>query len=101
MPARDALWMGTRGGADVLGRQDIGEIAPGKAADLAVFDVSGLEFAGALCDPVAALLFCGSRRAKHVVVNGELVVEDGRLSLVDEGRLASRANALARRLLNG
>ena len=102
MPARDALWMATRGGAEVLGRDDIGEIAPGKAADLALFDVSGIDFAGALSDPVAAVVFCGAgHKAKHVVVNGRMVVENGRLCLLDEGKLARRANVLAQRLLNG
>ena len=102
MPARDALWMATRGGSEVLGREDIGELAPGKAADLAVFDVSGIDFAGALSDPVAAVVFCGaSHKAKHVVVNGKLVVEDGRLRLIDESELARRANSLSKRLVDG
>jgi cytosine/adenosine deaminase-related metal-dependent hydrolase len=102
MPARDALWLATRGGAEVLGRDDIGQLAPGKAADLALFDVSGIDFAGALSDPVAAVLFCGaSHKAKHVVVNGELVVEHGRLVRVEEPKLARRANALSKRLVDG
>jgi len=100
MPARDALWAATRGGAEVLGRDDIGELSPGKAADLSVFDLSGIDFAGSLCDPVAAVLFCGaSHKAKHVVVNGKIVVEDGRLSRLDEGALARRANSLSAKLL--
>ena len=100
MPARDALWIATRGGARVLGRDDIGELSPGKAADLAVFDLSGIEFAGSLSDPVAAALFCGaSHKAKHVLVNGEPVVEDGRLLKVDERALAAKANALSREML--
>jgi cytosine/adenosine deaminase-related metal-dependent hydrolase len=102
MPARDALWLATRGGAEVLGRSDIGELAPGKAADLALFDVSGLDFAGALSDPVAAVVFCGaSHKAKHLIVNGRQVVENGRLALVDEDKLARRANALSKRLVAG
>ena len=100
MPARDALWLATRGGAEVLGRDDIGELSPGKAADVAVFDVSGIDFAGSLSDPVAALLFCGaSHKAKHVVVDGKVVVEDGRLTRVDETLVARKANRLSRRLL--
>ncbi|MBI5239474.1 MAG: 8-oxoguanine deaminase [Elusimicrobia bacterium] len=100
MPARDALWIATRGGAAVLGRDDIGELSPGKAADLTVFDLSGIEFAGALSDPVAAVLFCGSsHKAKHVMVNGELVVEDGRLLKADETALAAKANQLSREML--
>ena len=100
MPARDALWMATRGGAAVLGRDDIGQIGPGKAADLAVFRVDTIDFAGALSDPVAAILFCGtSHRAKWTIVNGRIVVEDSRLVGHDEARLAARANELARTLL--
>ena len=100
MPARDVLWMATRGGGEVLGRDDIGELSPGKAADIAVFDVSGLDFAGSLSDPVAALVFCGaSHKAKHVLVNGEPAVEDGRLVKVDEQALAKRANKLSREML--
>ena len=100
MPARDALWIATRGGSEVLGRDDIGELSPGKAADIAIFDVSGLDFAGSLSDPVAALVFCGaSHKAKHVLVHGELVVEDGKLVKVDERALASRANKLSQEML--
>ena len=100
MPARDALWIATRGGAEVLGRDDVGELSPGKAADVAIFDLSGLEYAGALSDPVAAVLFCAAgRRARHVLVNGETVVAEGRLAKADEGALARRANRLAREML--
>jgi len=101
MPARDALWMATRGGAQVLGRDDIGRIAPGKAADVAVFRVDTVDFAGAQSDPVAALLFCGTtHRAKWTIVNGHVVVEDGRLVHHDEMRIAARANELAKALLD-
>jgi cytosine/adenosine deaminase-related metal-dependent hydrolase len=100
MPARDALWVATRGGAEVLGRDDIGEISPGKAADLALFDVGGIDFAGSQSDPVASVLFCGaSHKAKHVLVNGRMVVEDGRLTTVDERALARKANKLSKEML--
>ena len=100
MPARDALWVATRGGAEVLGRDDIGSLQAGKAADFSLFDVSGLDYAGALSDPVAAVVFCGAgHRTKATVVNGKIVVENGRLTLVDEGDLARRANRLAQELL--
>jgi cytosine/adenosine deaminase-related metal-dependent hydrolase len=99
LSAREALWAATRGGARVLGRDDIGEISPGKAADIALFDLSGLDFAGSLSDPVAAAVFCGaSHRARLVVVDGRVVVEDGRLALIDEEALARKANALAKRM---
>jgi len=100
MPARDALWAATRGGAEVLGRDDIGELSPGKAADVAVFDLSGIDFAGSLSDPVAAAVFCGaSHKARHVLVDGRAVVEDGRLALVDEAAVAREANRLSREML--
>ena len=100
MPARDALWIATRGGAEVLGRNDIGELSPGKAADLSLFDVSGIDFAGSLSDPVAAVVFCGaSHKARHVLVNGEQVVKDGRLVRIDETALARKANKLSREML--
>ncbi|MBI5630017.1 MAG: 8-oxoguanine deaminase [Elusimicrobia bacterium] len=100
MPARDALWMATRGGARVLGRDDIGAVAPGKAADLAIFDLNRVDYAGAMSDPVAALLFCGTgHRAKWTIVNGRIVVEDGRLLTADEGALVRKANDISRRLL--
>jgi len=100
MPARTALRLGSRGGAEVLGRDDIGRIEPGLAADLAVYDVGDIAYAGALHDPVGALVFCvGRRRAHLVLVNGEVVVEQGRLVRVDEERLVRRQNEIAARLL--
>jgi len=100
MPARDALWLATRGGAEVLGRDDIGELSPGKAADLSIFDVSDIDFAGSLSDPVAAVLFCGAGvRAKHVLVDGRPVVENGRLALVDQAAVARQANKLSQEML--
>ena len=96
MPARTALEIATLGGAKVLGRNDIGSIEPGKAADIAIFDVSGIDFAGAQSDPVAALAFCGaSHRTKYTIVNGEVVVENGRLTKVDEIKVARNANRIA------
>ena len=99
MTARDALALATRGGAQVLGRDDIGQLAPGMAADLALFRLDGLGFAGgAVHDPVAALMFCASVQAAYTVVNGRIVVRDGQLATVDLGPLIERHNALARLL---
>lgn len=96
MPARDALRIATRGGADALGFEAVGSLETDKAADIAVFDLNGVDFAGAWHDPVAALLFAGaSRRARWVMVNGRLVVEDFALAGLDEEELAARANRLA------
>ena len=99
MPARDAFKIATRGGAEVLGRGDIGSIEPGKAADIAVFDVSGLDFAGSQSDPLASLLFCGpGHRTKYTIVNGKVVVKNGRLVNVDEFKLAEKTNRIAKKM---
>jgi cytosine/adenosine deaminase-related metal-dependent hydrolase len=87
MTARDALHLGTRGGAAVLGRDDIGELSPGKRADVAVWRTDGLELGGA-CDPVAGLVFSGPHRVDRLLVGGEDVVRDGRLVRMDEEELA-------------
>ena len=100
MPARDALRMATRGGASVLGRDDIGQLKVGHAADVAVFDVTGLDYAGSAGDPVASLLFCGSsHRAKYTLVDGKVVVENGKLVNIDEKKVAVQANAACLDLL--
>lgn len=78
LTARQALELATLGGAKTLGRDDVGTLAPGKAADVAAFDLSATAFAGAQWDPVAALVFCGPVKAALVVVGGKVVVEDGR-----------------------
>jgi len=99
MTARDALALATRGGAEVLGRPDIGHLAPGMCADLALFDLRTVAFAGgAVHDPVASLLLCASAPAACTVVNGRVVVRAGRLTTVDLGPLVERHNAFARRL---
>jgi cytosine/adenosine deaminase-related metal-dependent hydrolase len=101
MTARQALEIATLGGARVLGRSDIGHIAPGMAADLAIFDLNRLEFAGALHDPLAALAFCAPVGALHTLVGGRFVVRDGHLTTVDLAKLVSRHNQLAAELLDG
>jgi len=102
MTARDMLEVATRGGARVLGRDDIGQLAPGMAADLALFDLRSLGFAGgAVHDPVASLLLCAPANAAYTIVNGRVVVREGRLSTVDLGPLIERHNRLARQLAAG
>jgi cytosine/adenosine deaminase-related metal-dependent hydrolase len=96
MTAREALRLGTRGGADVLGRDDIGAIAPGMCADLAVWGTDGLELAGA-ADPVAGLVFAGADRVDRLYVGGELVVQGGALVRADEGAIAREHRTHARR----
>ena len=101
MTARDALTLATRGGAQVLGRPDIGHLAVGMCADLALFDLETLAFAGgALHDPVGALLLCASPQAAYTIVNGRVVVRQGQLSTLELGPLLERHNRLARQLAN-
>ena len=97
MTAREALRLGTRGGAAVLGRSDIGSLEPGKRADFAVWRTDGLELGGA-DDPVAGLVFAGPHRVDRLVVGGEDVVRDGRLVRADEEEIARDHRVQARRL---
>ena len=99
MSAREALELGTRGGASMLGRNDIGSLEVGKAADLVAFRVDGIEHAGAQADPVAALLTCAPVGAWLSVINGRVVVEKGELQGVDVGALVSRHNEASRALV--
>ncbi|MEQ9242319.1 8-oxoguanine deaminase [Roseovarius indicus] len=97
MSAREALEIATRGGADVLGRPDCGRIAVGKRADIAVWDVSGVESAGSW-DP-AALLLAGPVKVRDLFVEGRSVVREGRMVTVDLPMVVERQNALAQRLM--
>ena len=101
LTARDALTMATRDGARVLNRDDIGQIAPDYAADMAIFDLNQIDFAGALHDPVAALIFCGPVKTRHTIINGRLVVRDGRLTTMDLGELMQRHRKFSMDLVNG
>jgi 8-oxoguanine deaminase len=99
MTARDALSVATRGGAQVLGRKDIGHLAVGMCADLVLFDLDTLGFAGgAVHDPVGSLLLCASPQADYTVVNGKVVVREGHLDTVDLGPLMELHNRLALQL---
>lgn len=99
LSARDILWIATRGGAEALGREDIGVIEPGKAADIAVFDLDRLDRVGHH-DALAALLYCGaSHYTRATLVNGELVVRDGQLTTVSEPELVAQARDWANRLI--
>ncbi|RBM08801.1 8-oxoguanine deaminase [Novacetimonas cocois] len=100
MRARTVLGLATRGGATVLGRDDVGHLSPGMAADLVAFDMRGIEYAGALSDPVAALVFCTPGHVALSIINGRVVVRDGHLVTCDVTQLAQRHNRLAHTLLN-
>lgn len=101
LTARQALELATRGGAQVLGRDDIGALAPDMAADFAAYRLSQIAFAGALHDPLAALVFCSSVNADWVVINGRVVVKEGHLVTLDLPRLLEQHNRLAAELLGG
>ena len=101
MTAREVLEIATRGGAQVLGRDDIGVLAPGMAADIVTVKLDEIGLAGALHDPLAALFFCHVPRVKHSVVNGHVVVRDGQITTLDLPRLIERHNRLARQLVQG
>lgn len=97
MSAREALEIATLGGARVLGRDDLGSVEPGKRADLAIWDMTGIEAAGSW-DPVAALVLCGPTRVRHLVVEGRQVVRDGAMVTVDVANMLDRQRRLAARL---
>ncbi len=101
LSAVEALWLATAGGARVLGRDDIGQLAPGMAADLIGYRLARLDFAGALHDPLAALVFCTPQRVDLSIINGRMVVEDGNLLTLDLLPVIERHNRLAHRLLVG
>jgi len=98
MSARGALEMATLGGARVLRRDDIGALAPDMAADFVAFDMAALPYAGALHDPVAALLFCQPQQVALSVINGEVVARGGRLLTIDVAATVARHNAMAAEL---
>lgn len=96
MSAREVLRIATRGGAEVLGRPDCGQIAVGKRADIAIWDASGLDSAGSW-DP-AALVLAGPRQVRDLFVDGRQIVQDGRIATLDLPRLVEDQNRLAARV---
>ncbi len=99
MTAREALYLGTRGGAAVLGRKDIGSLEAGKCADFFAVNLTRIGFAG-MHDPVAAIVFGQSVNVDHTVVGGKFVVKEGQLVTVDEGKLIEKHNRAAKKLLS-
>jgi len=101
MTPYQTLLMATRDSAAILNRDDIGRLVPGMAADIAAFDLRGVSYAGASSDPLAALLMCGSdSKAALTMVNGRVVVEDGKLVSFDEKEIDANARATERRLVS-
>jgi len=99
MSAREALEIATLGGAQVLGRDDCGCLAPGKRADIAIWDMSGINAAGAW-DPVAALVLCGPHRVRDLLVEGRPVVREYQLVTLDLPVVIEQQNRLARALMD-
>ena len=98
MAAREALEIATLGGAKVLGRGDCGSLEVGKRADIAIWDVSGIEAAGSW-DAVASLILCGPTRVRDLFVEGRAVVRAGQIVTIDLPRVIARQNQLARALI--
>ena len=102
MTARDALRLATRGGAEVLGRKDIGQLSVGYCADMALFDLRSLSFAGgAVHDAIGSLMLWSGAPASYTLVNGRVVVSEGQLATLDLGRVIERHNQFAMQLASG
>lgn len=100
LSARDVFKMASENGARMLHFGNLGKIEPGWGADMAIFDVSGIPYAGSQMDPSASLLFCGTNHeTAYTIVNGEFVVFDGKLVGFDEEELAAKAREVSKRLL--
>jgi cytosine/adenosine deaminase-related metal-dependent hydrolase len=99
MTAREALYLGTRGGAAVLGRSDIGSLEAGKCADFFAIDLNRIEFTG-MHDPVSAVVFGQPVNVDYTVVGGKFIVKAGQLVTVDERKLIEKHNKAAKRLLS-
>lgn len=100
MSPRDVLRIATRGGAACLGRDDIGSLEPGRRADIALFPIDGVAFAGAGADLVAAVVFCAPQRVRELFVGGRAVVRGGHLVTADEHEVAATGVRVGRRILS-
>lgn len=101
LTARQSLEMATRGGAAVLGRGDIGSLEPGKCADFIAIKLARLEYAGALHDPLAAVVFCSPVKVDYNYVNGRAIVSEGRMQTLELAPLIESHNKAATRLASG
>jgi cytosine/adenosine deaminase-related metal-dependent hydrolase len=100
MSARQALELATRGGAAVLGRDDIGYLAPGMSGDFVAVNLNRLRYAGAH-DPVAAMVYCQTQGIDISVINGRIVVQDGRLTTLDIEPVFRRHHEIALSMVRG
>jgi cytosine/adenosine deaminase-related metal-dependent hydrolase len=99
LSAREAFEIATRGGADILCRDDIGVLAPGMAADVVGWKVDALDYAGAQHDPLAALLFCAPRAVDLSVINGQVVIWKGQVLGIDVPRMVAQHNETSRKVM--
>jgi cytosine/adenosine deaminase-related metal-dependent hydrolase len=99
LTARDAFSIATRGGAQVLGRNDIGQLAVGKQADIAMFSIDSLEYAGGLSDPLASLAFTvRTSPVDFLIINGKVQVRNGKLDF-DENKHIQEHNRFSTEML--
>jgi cytosine/adenosine deaminase-related metal-dependent hydrolase len=102
LTAKEAFGLATVNGARLLGFDSIGRIEEEMAADLAIFNLNKLEYAGSLSDPLAALIFAGnSHQTEYTIVNGKVTVEKGRLCGLNEEELTAKANEISNKLISG
>jgi len=101
LSARKALELATLGGAAVLGRKDIGSLEAGKCADFIAINLNRLDYAGALHDPVSAIVFCSPRQVDYNIVGGKYIVKQGQIQTLDLHKQIAKHNKAAIRLLNG
>jgi cytosine/adenosine deaminase-related metal-dependent hydrolase len=101
LTAREALEVATLGGAAALGRDDIGALAPGMAADFIAIKPDPVAWAGGWHDPVGSLIFCTPQHVHYSIINGQVAVKEGRLTTVDIAPVIERHNAVARAMVNG
>jgi cytosine/adenosine deaminase-related metal-dependent hydrolase len=100
--AEDVLALATNGGRDVLSQPEIGSLEVGKAADMFMVNSKRLGFAGGLYDPVSAIVNTGDTQiVDYTIVNGEIVVEDGELTRVDEDEIIAKANSISAKMVKG
>ena len=101
LSARDVFKMASENGAKMLNFEKVGKLKEGWKADIACFDISGLEYAGSKTDPIASLIFCGTKHeSKYTIINGKVVVDDGHLVGFDEALLTKKANEASNRMIN-
>jgi len=102
MSAEEVMVMATNGGRDVLNQPEVGSIEEGKAADMFLINTKKLGFAGGLSDSVSALVTCGDSQIVDItIVNGKIVVRDGRLVTIDENIVAEKANKISQEMIKG